>query len=309
MREITNSLFIIGDAPKGSYAALPEKAGGRAFTGILHAIADRQESFTVATRRLICLADLAYGQRDYDALRELSAALSAIPFQPAQRAGQYYVALLHTRAGQLDRAAELLAPLHAPRALLTLGTVEEYRGNFTEAARLHVEAMRAGRGVDLFTVAGAQMQLATIRAVEGDHGGALYNLQSAGPLVRLAAASQPALYAIWHNSLAVELCELGYRDEARQAIAIALASPIADRYPEFEATGAEIAEKQPARIAVAVVSPQEDAETTEARPDFSAIVDGNSPPRFYLITIQPYTRALNPRASPRAPPSSFVVRS
>jgi tetratricopeptide (TPR) repeat protein len=278
---------------------------------ILNQVAAANESFERATARLIRLAELAYGRRDYAALEATGEALAAIPFQPAQRAGTYYRAVLHTRAGELDRAAELLGDLRAPRALLTLGTVEEYRGNFAEAARLHVEAMRAGRGLDLFTVAGARMQLATIRAVEGDHAGALHDLQSAGPLVRLAAQAQPSLYPIWHNAVAVELGELGRVEEARPVIAVALASPIADRYPEFEQTAAELRQVEPGRVAVVVIEPQREGKprrvsfTAPAVTRHPSLISRQWPVgsgrRSPFIIRHHQARA--PGASPRAPPS------
>src|SRR4051794_31892607 len=85
MNKTTNGFFI-GDTPKGSVIALPEKAGGELSRGILQRIAIANETFEQATARLIRLADLAYGARDYDGLQELSGALAAIPFTVAQRA-------------------------------------------------------------------------------------------------------------------------------------------------------------------------------------------------------------------------------
>jgi hypothetical protein len=241
----TQTSFFIRDCSKGEMTALPMARAGCELSGaILHRIAIANESFEQATRRLLQLADLAYGQRDYDGMRQLSDALAAIPFAPAQRAASYYQAVLLKRAGLLDAAAGMLAPINAPRALLTLATIHECKGNWTEAARLHVEALRAGRDVDPFTVAGAQMQFATIQAIEGDHAGALHSFQSLWPLVRAVAKSHPYLYPAWHNAMAVELGELGRADEARAASQVATASPIADRYPEWQATADELRESE-----------------------------------------------------------------
>jgi tetratricopeptide (TPR) repeat protein len=288
MKQTANSFFI-GDTPKGSVSALP-RAGGRGLSAsILHRIAAANESLEHATARLIRLADLAYGARDFEALRELSEALAALPFAAAQRAATYFRAVTLKRAGHLDSAASLLATVNAPRALLTLGTVEECRGNYAEAARLHVEAMRAGRNLDPFTVAGAAIQLATIRGIEGDHAGSLYAFQNIGPLVWAVARHHPSLWPILQNSIAVELAELGRSAEARAAIAVALASPIAQAYPEFEATAAEIRQAQPQRIAVVVVEPQQDDEPTAPAP--SLVIDTSEPPRLHRFIIQPYARA------------------
>jgi tetratricopeptide (TPR) repeat protein len=312
MNKTTNSFLIVGQCSKGVNTALPEKAGGRELSaGILHVIANRQESFAAATRRLIHLADLAYGARNYDALAEISETLQAIPYAPAQRAATYYQAILIKRQGKLERAADLLSKISAPRALLTLGTIEECRGNWTEAARLHVEALRAGRDVDPFAVAGAAIQLATIRAIEGDHAGALDGFQAIAPLIRAAAPSQPSLYPIWHNAVAVELAELGRLDEARAASQVATRSPFADCYPEFEQTADELRESEPARIVVTIVEPQREEKRQEAKGNqrlityYSSLITHQwsvaSGQWSVFITAIIRTRAAS-RARPRAPP-------
>lgn len=252
----TQASFFIRDCSKGELTALPMARAGELSTGaILHRIAIANESFEQATGKLIRLADLAYGRRDYNGLRQLSEALAMLPFASAQRAAIYYQAMLIKRAGLLDAAASMLAPISAPRALLTLGTIEECKGNWTEAARLHVEALKAGQGVDPFTVVGAQMQLATIRAIDGDHAGALDAFRSMWPLLRVAARSHPYLYPLWHNAVAVELGELGRVEEARAASQVATASPIAEQYPEWQETADELHEQEPARSTVQASAP------------------------------------------------------
>ena len=299
--------FFIGKSPRGSSTALPEsRTGGRELSErILTTIATANETLERTAAKLIRLAELAYGVRDYDRLKAITDALLSVPFAAAQRAGTYYQAVTLKRAGELGKAADLLAALHAPRALLTLGTIEESRGNFAEATRYHVEAMRASRSRDAFTFAGAAMQLATLQAIEGDHAGSLHAFQSIGPLVRAVAITSPYLYPAWCNALAVELAEVGRGNEARAVIAVALASPIAERYPEIAETAREIAQAQPTRVAVVVVEPQqEDAETTEAAP--VTINVHSEPPRRHRFTYSTRARTLlNPRASPRAPPSVF----
>ena len=285
--------------------ALPEsRAGGRELSErILTTIAKANETLEQATRKLIRLAELAYGQRDYEGLRAITEALQAIPYAAAQRAGMYYQAVLLKRVGDLDRAAELLATINAPRALHTLATIYECKGEWAEATRLHVESIRAARDVDLFTLASAGLQLATVRAIEGDHAASLQAFHALWPVLRVAAQFHPHLFTFWHNAVAVELSELGRFHEARRAIAIAQASPLAHRYPEIAETAREIAQAQPTRVAGVVVEPQqEDAETTEATP--VTITVQSAPPRRHRFIRQSYAHTLlNPRASPRAPPS------
>ncbi|HKQ06814.1 MAG TPA: hypothetical protein VJ464_16890 [Blastocatellia bacterium] len=325
MNETAISFFIVGKCSKErSVSALPGKAGGRELSrGILAAIATANQSFEQDTARLLRLAELAYGRRDDTALEAITGALESIPFQPAQRAAAYYRAVLHTRAGQLDAAASLLAPLTAPRALLTLGTVEEYRGNFAEAARLHVEAIKAGQSVDPFAVAGASMQLAVIKGIEGDSQSAVNELRAMFPLVRQAARLHPHLWFQYHNEIAVELAAVGEADAARRAIAVALASPIAQAYPEWSETADELRERDAAAViarnsgVVEAAAPKAQISTrrkerrrriarncyckiiaSKARPAARDLIAGSGE-RTRSAIIR--TRA-NPRASPRAPP-------
>ena len=141
-----NSLFIVGKSPKGSVAALPDKAGGRVLSErIITAIATANESLEQATARLIRLAEVAYGQRRNDELDAIADALLSVPFAAAHRAGNHYKAIALKRGGELDRAADLLADLDAPRALHALASIRIYQRNTSEAVRLHTEAMRAAR--------------------------------------------------------------------------------------------------------------------------------------------------------------------
>jgi len=235
---------------------------------------------------LIRLAELAYGARDYVALNELSRMLLAIPFRPAQKAATYYQAVLFKRAGQLDQAAEMLVDLHHPRAVLTLATIYESKGKWTEAVRLHVEMMRRAKDVDVFAFVCAALQLATFKAVDGDHARSLVEFQSLGPIVRTVAKSQPYLYPLWCNALAVEFTELGRVEEARAASAVATASPFVHAYPEWQETAAEITEQQVSRSIVSVTLPQDETDAAEQRPP---------------LAIQ--HRLSSPRRLPLAPPS------
>jgi hypothetical protein len=249
------------------------------------------KSIEAQSQALIRLAEIAYGARDYVTLNALSQALLAIPCKPAQNAATYYRAVLFKRAGQLDRAAAMLADLHQPRALLTLATVYENKGEWTEALRLHVEVMRRAKDVDVFAFVCAAMQLAMVRAIDGDHANALKGFQSLSPMVRAVAKTQPYIYPAWCNAMAVELAAIGRIEEAQAASAVAMASPIARAYPEWQETAAEIAEPQSSRAIVTVALPQAAADATVERPP---------------LLIQ--HRIASPRRLPLAPPSPLPAR-
>ena len=58
----------------------------------------------------------------------------------------------------------------------------------------------------------------------------------------LARYSQPHLYFVYLNSLAVELGEAGRKYEARNIIRHVIASPFAFAYPEWRETGEDLRE-------------------------------------------------------------------
>ena len=182
--------------------------------------------------------------------------------------------------------------------------------DLSQAARLHVEAMKASRQVDPFTFAGAAMQLATIQAIEGDHAGSLHRFQSIGPMVRAVARLQPYLWPLYCNALAVELSELGRIDEARAASAVAVASPIANAYPEWQETAAELRQTETAHVSVVIKRQEARGEGAEPIIHHSSFIIHHSTPaagpRLRMRPVIIKSRA-SPRASPRAPPVVFEV--
>ena len=81
-------------------------------------------------------------------------------------------------------------------------------------------------------------------------------------------SSQPHVYYDYMNSLAVELCEVGKLEDAKNVSQIVLASPFAPAYPEWRETSDEIALRgwRPSRSTVAVTQiPAVTQETTEIK--------------------------------------------
>jgi hypothetical protein len=83
--------------------------------------------------------------------------------------------------------------------------------------------------------------IAVISSEDGNHRDALGLLESLFALALHARSSQPHVYYDYMNSLAVELCEVGRLEEARNISQIVLASPFAPAYPEWRDTSNEIA--------------------------------------------------------------------
>jgi hypothetical protein len=260
----------------------------------LYYLSDRLQSFDVLVRQLTRAAEIAYGMRDVASLDEISRVLIALPLSQAQAAGRYYQAMIAKRRGEIDRAAcelgqlvnQTISPVVQGRALHTLGTVFESQGQVEEAARLYGEAMRASASVDPRTFACAYGQLSAIKSTEGDHRAALSDLQSIWPIAMAAAQQHPHLYFQFHNEIAVELAAVGKLQEAREHSRIAISSPLAPAYPEWQATHTELEELLHRPVQVVVAIPDPEPETKPVR--VALVTTGDI--RSQNVAAQPLTR-------------------
>ncbi len=83
--------------------------------------------------------------------------------------------------------------------------------------------------------------LAVIKSIDGDHKGALTDLDKMLPLARAVGSYYPPLYSNYLNSRAVDLLEVGQITEAQNLSTIVLASPYEAAYPEYRETSIDIA--------------------------------------------------------------------
>ncbi|MEK6407968.1 MAG: hypothetical protein AABN34_13485 [Acidobacteriota bacterium] len=213
-----------------------------------------QEAFLKLTNALIQFAEQAYTLRDLDALEEVSRVLMNLPIDAARQIGLYYHALAINRKGRIDEAKTFLetvadnAPMtYRARAIQTLGANHHAKGEFDEALRFQLEALRVvsdWNAHGLQTTLLARLEIATFKSLNEDHKGALAILESLSPLVQIVGRQNPLYFYFYHNELAVEFGELDRITEAEAACAIALASPFAPAYPEWTETRDEIAAKR-----------------------------------------------------------------
>jgi len=213
-----------------------------------------QELFAKLANELIRSAEQAYFMRDVDALDDVSQVLMNLPGDAARQIGSYYYALAINRKGQKAEAEALLKKIaddgpitYRARALQTLGANYLDKGQSDETLRFQLEALRAASDKNahgLQTTVMAQGEIAVVRSLAGDHGGALSSLEKLWPLVSHIAKQHPFYFYLFHNELAVELGEVGRIEEARAASAIAVASPFASAYPEWAETRQELEAKR-----------------------------------------------------------------
>lgn len=202
-------------------------------------------------------ADQALVTRQYDTIGALSQLLLSLPLShQLESIGHFYEALSINRCGLGDtvRANALFeqvadrGPLnYRARAMLLFAARAVSGGNYPAALSWYSEIMRMSvhhRAVEPATSYSVRLLAAIVKAWNGDHRGALADLEEIYPLARLAIRQDPRIYYLHLNSLAVELGEVGRLEEAARASEIALSSPFAPWYPEYQETFDDIAVKQ-----------------------------------------------------------------
>ena len=212
----------------------------------------RRQSLTTLAEKLIVVADQAFAFRQMDAVEQASDILLNLPLpREFKSIAHYYKAFCVKRRGQFDeararfeRVADEATPRFKTRAIIALGSLELTRGDVQSAISLYVEGGRAimrAREFDPLAAFYTQSSLAILKSFDGDHSGALADLERMLPLARAIGSTYPALYNNYLNSRAVDLLEVGQIAEAQNLSNIVLASPYADAYPEYRETSIDIA--------------------------------------------------------------------
>jgi len=202
-------------------------------------------------RQLVDIARQARASRRTDLLEIASQAILSLPLAfDIHAAGLCYAAYCQHRRGEveesrtvLSRVADSPASGFRERAIFELGSTYFEQGDIAQAIYFYLEAGKAAKQTDPIIYVHSLWTLAACRGVIGDHRRASSELEQLFPLVRSLSGIYPSLYFNYLNSLAVEFCEVGRIAEANNAIGVALASPFADRYPEWTETKREVAQK------------------------------------------------------------------
>ncbi|MEK6302830.1 MAG: hypothetical protein AABO41_19135 [Acidobacteriota bacterium] len=214
---------------------------------------EAKKNVSSLTDQVVSLAERAYAAQHYEFLGLAGKALLGMAATPKnQNLGLYYYALHLNKGGRGDLqratplfeqvASEASLPFRA-KAMLGLGR-NAYLGPHPETARWYYrEAARLlsmGDTFDPVTTIVTGKCIAVLKSWEGDHRGALVDLESLRPIARLAGLSQPAPYYEYLNSLAVEWAEAGRLAEARHISEITNASPYVSIYSDWRETLDEI---------------------------------------------------------------------
>jgi tetratricopeptide (TPR) repeat protein len=186
----------------------------------------------------------------------------------------------------LIQAADRCLSEHFPRIILVLGRSHHNAGDHREALRYYLEAWKSARDHDALTQMSALWNVAMVDYDRGCYADALRRFEGLFPVVRALSHRYPVHYYDYLNNLAGLLSQNGRTEESRHAIEIALASPFADRFPEWRETQKEIeeaAQKEPRRSpATVTVVPALRARPREA----PARVLGKPPKTFVIVVVR-----------------------
>lgn len=211
-----------------------------------------RQVFADLGNRLIDFAEYAYALRRMDIVEMASQFLLNLPLDSEyQSVGSYYGVLCVYQKGRfaearglLERLAQELPPKFRAKALVAMSATFYRSNDFQSYLSLCLEAGRAtacNNFYDPQIAITVQRNIALYKSIDGNHRGALADLENMFPLVNAVSRWQPYLFYEHLNSFAVELGEVGRLKEARNVCRIVLASPLANAYPEWRETGDEIA--------------------------------------------------------------------
>ena len=206
---------------------------------------------------LVSAADHAHAMRRLDIVGCVGNLLLSLPLtRRLKTVSDYYMALSLNRGGRGDtvgagrlfeKVADSASLHYRARAMLAVGSNYFVAGEHKTALSFYSEVMRiAGRGSgsDPVTLYNAVRTTAVIRGMDGDHRGAVSDLERIFPLARFAGSVLPFSYYDYMNALAVELGELGSLERAHHASTMALRFRSGAAFPEWQETFANIEAKR-----------------------------------------------------------------
>lgn len=268
---ITQSSRFIEASNLSSTASLLAGGPPRLYPFIISANFINSSQIHAQFIRFLRIAEIAYGQRDVESLKQAGWHLIRLSLQQASDAGMYFLAIAARRQGRREEARAMLqqvaasaTPRFVARAIQALGTIEHEENRPDEALRLYVKAASIAGEADSAAFINAQFQFSSIKSLAGDHQHSLDDLEKLWPYVSAVARDYPHIFFAYHNELAYELAQVGKLDAAQQVIQVAINSPLADNYPEWQETAADIQQQvcRPLIIAVpAIEKPAQKSKT------------------------------------------------
>ena len=235
------------------------------FAGFYQGLLRGVTSYQQLGNRLIRQGEQAHAFRQFYKVKEVGRMLSNIPIKSYQAIGHYFLAVAFNNKGNGDQdearrlfelAAETAPMQYKGKAILSLGAVSFNTSDFDSALYYFKETLKMSK-VSIASIE-AIRGMALLNAIEGSHTQAIRSIESILPVIKHTPAHT---YFDILNSYAVELGEVGRKDEARNVIRHVLASPFIHAYPEWKETAQEL--KEPNRLFVSVPSIEPEPVETE----------------------------------------------
>jgi tetratricopeptide (TPR) repeat protein len=245
----TKSLFLKDESSFGGLSKI---------TGALELV-NSQNTLDSLAREINEIARRARVSRQKELCSKASAAVLGLQVSKGLRGVAEFYASLSQQDGvsdtrrfrqELARKADTAEPAFLGRVILEIACTYDCEGDLSEARRYYLEAAKAAGATDRLTSVQAAANTAVLRSEYGDHLGALQDMWRLFPVIKIASHTYPHIYYKYANNLAVVLSRAGRTDNSRRAIQVALASPLAPRFPEWHETAREIEEaarKEPRR--------------------------------------------------------------
>jgi len=220
---------------------------------ILHAgfyqrVLRQASNFKELGDKLVSVAEYEQAFRRYDKVNEIAQILINLPLKEHQIIGQYYLGLCKYRKGidsidTFEYVAERASTKYRIFAMHSLAAIGSRREDHDAELSWLVQSLKIAPSIQSFR------GIAILKAIEGSHEAAVTDFERYLPLTRYA---EPLVYYDFLNSYAVELGEVGRKDEARNIMRVVLASPFAQAYPEWRETAHELKSSRRSFVAVGV---------------------------------------------------------
>ena len=269
-------------------------------------------------KRLVVLAQNAYTLRQIESLEEISQVLMNLPMPEYRSIGLYYHALVLKRKGNTTLAKGLLEHVadfgliqYRTQALLSLGTLTLERGEIPSALSFYLDSIKLSSRADFATSVRTFKMIAVLKAIDGNHPGAIADLEKLFPAARMVSAYNPQFFYDYLNSLVLELGEVGRIKEATNISRIVLASPFTFAYPEWRETWQDLALRgYKSRSVVSVLKPALDKDNVVPLPVVERSSDPPQQGRAKLFDLQKWAKKMGkkPNGNGKKLPENMTSR-
>jgi hypothetical protein len=206
----------------------------------------------IDAERLISIGVMAHRQRRVEIINAVSSLLDILPIGGRYRLFARYFEGLGLYLNKNFTAAKvifenLLPSVHGKLKARTLMALAAVAHDSKEESSLpyYLEAgsIAAQDLCDPYTVVQAGRMIAINKSINGDHQGAVNDLEKLTPIANTISKLSPFLLCEYLNSLAVEKGEIGHYSEGLEIARFLMASPYSAACPEYRETHDEIVTK------------------------------------------------------------------